>query len=231
MRTKIFLDSADIKEIKKYSEIQEIKGFTTNPSLMRKEGVTNYTDFIKKVTDISDKPFSFEVFADEEQEMFDQAIKISELAPNIYVKIPIMNTQGFGVQDLVKNLNEEGVKLNITAVMTGKQVRTLAPFLKPTVKNIISIFAGRIADTGVDPSEEVLAAKYVILGKKNVELLWASCRQVFDFYLASKYNCDIITMPPDLLKKLSLRNKNLEKFSRETVQQFFDDARASKFKL
>ena len=213
---KKYLDTGDIEEIKK----SKADGFTTNPTLMRKAGVTNYAEWAKEVVKCIDKPISFEVFADDFEEMERQAHKIHSWGDNVYVKIPITNTKGESSFNLIEGLALENVKVNVTAIMTIKQVEEILPALSDTPA-VISIFAGRIADTGINPSNTMFTAKNMIGDK--AELLWASPRQVFDVYLAQNIECDIITISPEIYAKLDKKGYDLKKFSLDTVKMFYKD--------
>jgi transaldolase len=197
---------------------------------MRKAGVVNYTDFLKEITDvIKDVPISFEVFADDIDEMEKQANIIASYGSNIFVKIPVTNTKGESTKFLIKKLLDNNIKVNVTAVMTKKQIKDLIPYLQSSTDVILSIFAGRIADTGIDPKPTI---KYAIKNiSANVKVLWASPREVFNIYEADKIGCHIITVTPDLINKLTLQNKNLKDYSLDTVKMFFDDAKASNYTL
>jgi transaldolase len=197
---------------------------------MRKAGVVNYTDFLKEITDvIKDVPISFEVFADDIDEMEKQANTIASYGSNIFVKIPVTNTKGESTKFLIKKLLDNNIKVNVTAVMTKKQIKDLIPYLQSRTNVILSVFAGRIADTGIDPKPIM---KYAIKNiSNNVKVLWASPREVFNIYEADKIGCHIITVTPDLINKLTLQNKNLKDYSLDTVKMFFNDAKASNYSL
>lgn len=232
MKIKIFADGSKLEQIlDSYQNNKIVTGFTTNPSLMKKAGVVDYLSFVKDVTDkIKDLPISFEIFADDYDEMKNQIIKLSSIASNIYVKVPITNTKGEPTYDLCKEMSDLGIKLNVTAVFTIDQINNLNKCLNPNTNSVISIFAGRISDTGVDP---IPLVEYAIRNKtsKNHEILWASTRDVYSIYVANKIGCDIITVTPDLISKLNLKNKNLSEYSLETVQMFFDDAKNAGYTL
>lgn len=233
MKIKIFADGSNLNEILDlYENNKLVKGFTTNPSLMKKAGVTNYEKFIKEVTSkIKDLPISFEVFADDYDGMLYQAQKIASFGENIHVKIPIVNTAGESTHDLIYTLNNFHVKVNITAVFTADQLILLKNHLPwpPDKTNIVSVFAGRIADTGRNPIDTMKLAQALL--KDQCELLWASTREVYNIYEADSIGCDIITASPEQIKKLSLQNKNLEEYSKETVKMFYDDAVSSGLNL
>lgn len=225
---KIFADGSDINEMLKAQH--DVDGFTTNPSLMRKAGVTDYEKFVHDVVSNISLPVSFEVFADDLPEMERQARKLASYADNIYVKIPITNTKGEPTYDLIEKLAKEGIKQNITAIFTLSQIDNTIKALGSETPSIISIFAGRIADTGVDPKITIQYALDKIL--PNQEVLWASCREIYNIYEAEDMGCHIITVPQDIINKASaLAYKDLALYSRETVQMFYDDAAASGYTL
>ena len=229
---KLFADGADKQGILEMYNNPSIDGFTTNPTLMRKAGITDYVTFAKEILDeITDKPVSFEVFADEYKEMEQQALKISKWGENVYVKIPVMNTKKMASYELIRYLSLKGVKINITAIMTLEQVRMVSESVIGGPSCFVSVFAGRIADTGVDPVPLMRQALKILKIAPNAELLWASPREVFNVYQAESIGCPIITATNDILKKLNLKAKDLTEFSQETVQMFYQDAQASGFKL
>ena len=229
---KLFADGADKQGILEMYNNPSIDGFTTNPTLMRKAGITDYVTFAKEILDeITDKPVSFEVFADEYKEMEQQALKISKWGENVYVKIPVMNTKMMPSYELIRDLSLKGVKINITAIMTLEQVRMVSESIIGGPSCLVSIFAGRIADTGVDPVPLMRQALKILKIAPNAELLWASPREVLNVYQAESIGCPIITATNDILKKLNLKAKDLTEFSKETVQMFYQDAQASGFKL
>jgi transaldolase len=232
LKIKIFGDGADKASILELTRKPYIKGFTTNPTLMRKAGVENYELFAKDILSlVTTLPISFEVFSDEFPEMERQARIIHSWGANVYVKIPITNTKGESSFEVVRHLSEEGVKLNVTAVFTPRQVAHIAQALAPGVPSIISVFAGRVADTGVDPIPLMKECK-AILGKyPGVELLWASPRELLNIFQADEMGCDIITVTPDILKKLDHVGYDLEQFSVDTVKMFFDDGQKAGYKL
>jgi len=233
MNIKIYSDGANIAEMVEAYKQGIVQGFTTNPTLMSKVGIKDYKSFaIEVLSHIKDMPISFEVFSDSFDEMYQQAKILSSLASNVYVKIPIMNTKGEPSYSLIRVLDSEKVKLNITAVFTDKQVTQILKNVDGNTPHIISIFAGRIADTGVDPTPIMKKSlKKIKSHSKNLELLWASPREVLNIYQADKIGCDIITVTPSTLEKLSLQNKDLTEFSRETVEMFYNDALKSGFTL
>ena len=229
---KLFADGADKQGILEMYNNPSIDGFTTNPTLMRKAGITDYVTFAKEILDeITDKPVSFEVFADEYKEMEQQALKISKWGENVYVKIPVMNTKKMPSYELIRYLSLKGVKINITAIMTLEQVRMVSESVIGGPSCFVSVFAGRIADTGVDPVPLMRQALKILKIAPNAELLWASPREVLNVYQAESIGCPIITATNDILKKLNLKAKDLTEFSQETVQMFYQDAQASGFKL
>ncbi len=232
LKIKIFSDGAKIDDFKSMSTLSYIKGFTTNPSLMKKAGITDYESFIKEVLPIAgDKPISFEVIGDDFEEMKRQALKLSRYGSNIYVKIPSMNTKGESSVPLIGELIKNGVKVNVTAIMTIKQVNELVPVLISGIPTVVSVFAGRIADTGIDPVPIMKEIKGVLSKLKDVELLWASPRELLNIYHAEEADCDIITVLPEILKKLNLVGYDLHRFSLDTVKMFYNDAVSSGFSL
>ena len=229
---KIFADGADKAGMLSMYNNPRIDGFTTNPTLMRKAGITDYIGFAKEILQtIDDKPVSFEVFADEFEEMERQAREIATWGSNVYVKIPVTNTKKLSSASLIKKLSAEGVQLNITAILSLEQVSDVAEALKNGSSSFVSVFAGRIADTGVDPVPLMKRALEILKPVSNAELLWASPREVLNVYQAESIGCDIITATNDILKKLDLKGKDLDEYSLETVQMFFDDAQQAGYKL
>jgi len=231
---KIFADGADYKSIVNYNKKFFIKGLTTNPSLMKKSGVKNYADFAKKVLKVvNKKPISFEVFSDDFNGMYNQAKIIASWGKNVYVKIPVTNTKGKNSYSLIKKLSEEKIKLNITAIFTNDQIKNVIKSLNPDIKSIISIFAGRIADTGKNPEKLIIKTLKLLKKKKNFncEVLWASTRELYNIVSASKIGCHIITVPNNILEKLNLFNKSLKIYSLETVKEFYKDAKEANFKI
>ncbi len=233
LSVKIFADGANIEDIKRLSRDPLIAGFTTNPTLMRQAGVTDYEEFSRAViAEIGDRPLSLEVFSDNFDEMAIQARQIASWGSNVYVKIPVTNTSGEPSTDLVRDLSNEGIQLNVTALMTVDQVRTVAKALSPTVPSYISVFAGRIADAGIDPLP-TMRTSYAIMSAllPKAELIWASPREVLNVLQADQCGCQVITVTPDVLKKLSTIGKDLNTFSRETVQMFYNDGVAAGYTL
>jgi transaldolase len=230
---KIFVDGADLAGIVDLYRKPYIKGLTTNPTLMRKVGLTDYETFARAVLqEVKSKPVSFEVFSDHFPEMRRQALKIHDWQDNVYVKIPITNTSGESSIPLIQQLTGDGVKLNITALLTPTQVKSVAAALNPNVPAIVSVFAGRIADTGVDPLPIMKKSLEILLDLPQAELLWASVREVLNVFQAAACGCDIVTVPHDILKKLvELGDKDLDELSLDTVRMFHKDAVAAGFKL
>jgi transaldolase len=229
---KIFADGADIAGIRKLAADPLIKGFTTNPTLMRKVGITDYEAFSKEVLDVIEgRPISFEVFADDDAEIERQALKIASWGDNIYVKIPVMTTNGVSTAALAGRLASQGVQLNITAMMTVQQVEEVLPSLEGGPASYVSLFAGRVADTGVDPIPMMKQVLSIIASEPQIELIWASPRELLNIVQANDIGCDVITVTHDLLGKLSGLGKDLHQFSLETVLMFHGDANASGFQL
>jgi transaldolase len=230
---KIFADGADLEGIVDLYRKPFIQGLTTNPTLMRKVGISDYEVFAKSVLEsVTDKPISFEVFSDDFPEMRRQALKIRDWQDNVYVKIPITNTRGESALPLIAELAEAGVKVNVTAILTLSQVRGVAKALKREVPSVVSVFAGRIADTGVDPIPMMKEALGMISELPNAELLWASVREVLNVFQAADCGCHIVTVPHDILAKAAkLGGMDLEALSLDTVRMFFQDAEAAGFKL
>jgi transaldolase len=232
LKVKIFADGADIRGIIEMSKNPLIKGFTTNPTLMRKAGITNYEGFARELLkSVTDRPVSFEVFADDFPAMIRQGKKIASWGTNVNVKIPVTNTKGEFAGPVLKALSAEGVVLNVTAIMTVEQVKAVTAELDANVPAIISVFAGRIADTGIDPIPHMRMCKEVMASRPKAELLWASPREVLNIFQADKVGCDIITCTNDLIAKLSLTGKDLVEYSRETVQMFYKDATAAAYSI
>ena len=229
---KIFADGAEIGGMLEMYKNPLISGFTTNPTLMKKAGITDYALFAKEVlTLIKDKPISFEVFSDDFREMEQQALTIASWGENVYVKIPVTNTRGESSVALVKRLTEAGVKVNVTAIMTLAQVQEVLPALKNTPGAYVSIFAGRIADTGLDPLPIMKQAMKMLLDYPNVELIWASPRELLNIIQADDIGCHVITVTNDILKKLVTLGKDLNEYSLDTVKMFFNDATSAGFTL
>jgi len=231
-KVKFYADGANLDQILKQYENPEIEGFTTNPTLMRKDGVSNYEEFAHALlSKIKDLPISFEVFADDSELILNQARKIASWGENVNVKIPITNTNGESLCPVVKELSDSGVKVNVTAILTLNQVKEVIAVLNPEVFSIISVFAGRIADTGIDPVPVMKASKDLLGGLPNANLLWASTRQVYNIIEAENCGTDIITISPDILNKVGNFGKNLNELSLETVKMFYDDASSANYKI
>lgn len=232
LKIKIFADGADLKTMIEQDKGGIVKGFTTNPTLMKKNGINDYESFAKEVLkNIKDKPISFEVFSDEFNEMERQAKKISSWGHNITVKIPITNTKSESSIPLIKKLSGDGLSLNITAILTLDQVRAVKEALNPKVYSIVSVFAGRIADTGRDPTPYMTEAAKILKPLQNTDLLWASSRELLNIFEAEQAGCHIITVTSDILKKLSQVNKDLGELSLDTVKMFYKDASDAGFKI
>ena len=232
MKTKIFCDTADYKIIKKFTKSSLVQGFTTNPSLMRLAGARNYENYAKKILKIcSNKPISFEVFADDTDEMIRQGLKIKEWGKNVYVKIPVTNSKGKFSGKAIRYLSHKNVKLNITAVYTAQQTIKIIRNLNKKTKSIISIFAGRMSDVGKDPVP--IFKKCVKLSKKynKIQILWASTREPYNFIQANQMDCDIITMPAGIIEKVSQFGKSFQSLTVDTVKKFLIDSEESNFKL
>jgi len=232
LKVKLFADGADFDSILKLAANPRIKGFTTNPTLMRKAGITDYEGFGRKVLGAVDgRPVSLEVFADDFAAMAAQARAIAMWGKNVNVKIPVTNTKGEFAGRIISALSRDGIVLNVTAVMTLEQVRAIADALSVDTPAIVSVFAGRIADTGVDPIPHMVECKKILASRPKAELLWASPRELLNVFQADAIGCEIITATPDLLAKLDLVGKDLTEYSRETVQMFYRDAVAAAFDI
>lgn len=233
LKIKIFADGADRAGMLKLAANPLIQGLTTNPSLMKKAGITDYEQFARDIlVAIKDKPISFEVFSDDFDEMRRQALKIASWQDNVYVKIPISNTDGVSAAPLIKELASQGVKLNITAILLAQQVRDVAAALAPEVPAVISVFAGRIADTGVDPQPILRESAAILQGHPRAELLWASVREPLNIFQAAYSGCHIVTVPNDILSKaIGMCGMDLAQLSRETVRMFASDASIAGFSV
>ena len=232
MKTKIFCDIADYKTIKFYNNKSLVDGFTTNPSLMRLAGAKNYKDYSLRILKIcKNKPISFEVFADNRKDMLKQAYEINSWGKNVYVKIPVVNSKGIFMGAVIKELSDKGIKLNITAVYTFEQTRKIYKKLNKKTKSIISIFAGRMADKGKDPLP--IFKKSITLTKKskNIEILWASTREAYNYIQAKQINCNIITMPPKVINQINSFGKSFKLMTIDTVKGFLTDSKKSRFSL
>ncbi len=231
MKTKIFCDIADINQIRKFDKKKIVKGFTTNPSLMRKAGAKNYKNYSKKILKVTKKPISFEVFADDYFSMKKQAIDINSWGKNVFVKVPVVNSKGIFMGKLIRKLNEKQIKLNITAVYTSKQTKKILKCINKKSKVIISIFAGRAGDTGKDPLPEIKKSISISKKFKNVEILWASVREPYNYLQAKQNKCHIITTPPNIIEKIENFGKTFDQLTKETVKKFLLDSKKSKFRL
>jgi transaldolase len=232
LRIRLFSDGADLASILEMYSSPWIRGFTTNPTLMRRAGVCDYELFARMVLQaVPDRPISFEVFADDEAEMERQALAIATWGSNVNVKIPVTNRGGVFLGPLIRRLSAAGVALNVTAILTLEQVAWVAESLAPDAPAIISVFAGRIADTGMDPVPLMAEAKRMLRMLPDVQLLWASPRELLNVFQANEAGCDIITVPPEILRKLDLVGKDLAIYSRETVEMFHRDARAAAYRI
>ena len=229
--TKIFCDIADINQIKIYNKKKIVKGFTTNPSLMRKAGAKNYLNYSQKILAITKKPVSCEVFADEVEEMISQGIKINKWGKNVYVKVPVTNSRGKFMGKVIKKLNKQKIKLNITAVYTSKQTNQILRNIDKKTKVIISIFAGRMGDAGKDPIPQIKESIKLSKNFKNVKILWASTREPYNYLQAKKLGCHIITVPPSIIEKIEKFGKTFQKLTIDTVKGFLIDTKKSKFYL
>ena len=229
--TKIFCDIADINQIKIYNKKKIVKGFTTNPSLMRKAGAKNYLNYSQKILAITNKPVSCEVFADEVEEMISQGMKINKWGKNVYVKVPVTNSKGKFMGKVIKKLNKQKIKLNITAVYTSKQTKNILNNINKKTKVIISIFAGRMADTGKNPIPQFKESLKISKRYKNVEILWASTREPYNYIQAKELGCQIITVPPAIIEKIEKFGKGFHQLTKETVLGFLKDSKKSKFKI
>ncbi len=232
MKTKIFCDIAELDQIRKFNKKTIVKGFTTNPSLMRKAGAKDYKSYSKKILKIcNNKPVSLEVFADDYSEMKKQATKINTWAKNIYVKVPVVNSKGKFMGKIIKELNCQNIKLNITAVYTANQTKKILKMINKKAKVIISIFVGRMSDTGKDPIPEIIKSISLAKRFKNVEILWASVREPYNYLQARQLGCHIITIPPSIIEKIENFGKSFNQLTKETVKNFLVDSKKSKFKI
>jgi len=232
LKIKLFADGADISAMKEAYKVGIVKGFTTNPTLMKKAGVTNYEAFARAVlAEIHDLPISFEVFSDEFDEMEIQARKIASWGKNVKIKIPITNTKGESSISLIKKLSAAGLSLNITAILTLEQIRDIVEALSDGAKSIVSVFAGRIADTGRDPVPLMREAASIVKARSDTELLWASSRELLNIFQAEYCGCHIITVTNDILKKFPLVNKDLAELSLDTVRMFYEDAQSLGYRI
>ena len=231
MKTKIYCDIADINQIKMFNKKNIVKGFTTNPSLMRKAGAKNYENYSKKILKICKKPISLEVFGDDYKSMKRQAFIINSWGKNIYVKIPVINSKGNFMGKLIKELSLKNIKLNITAVYNSSQTKKILKCLNKNSKTIISIFAGRAGDVGKDPIPELKKSIVMSRKYKNVKILWASVREPYNFLQAKQLGCHLITIPPKIIEKIENFGKSFNQLTKETVTGFLKDSKKSKFRL
>ena len=229
--TKIFCDIADLSSIRKFNKFKIVKGFTTNPSLMRKAGAKDYLKYSKEILKYCRKPISFEVFGDNYTSMKKQALIINSLGNNVFVKIPIINSKGIFMGKLIKELNLSNIKLNITAVYNSNQTRKILKVINKKTKVIISIFGGRAADVGKDPIPEFKKSVFLSKSFKNVEILWASVREPYNYLQAKQLGCHIITIPPSIIEKIENFGKSYDQLTKETVKGFLADSKKSKFKI
>tara|TARA_Y200000002_G_scaffold361717_1_gene348063 strand:- start:57 stop:755 length:699 start_codon:yes stop_codon:yes gene_type:complete len=232
MSIKIFCDIADFNLIKKFNNKKIVKGFTTNPSLMRKAGAKDYKSYSKQILRVcKNKPISFEVFADDHNSMIKQGIEINNWGKNIYVKVPIVNSKNQFTGKVIKDLNNKNIKLNITAVYTAKQTAKILKIINKRTKVIISIFAGRAGDVGKDPEPEFVKSIKMAKKYRNVEILWASVREPYNYTQAKKLGCHIITIPPIIIQKIEKFGKSFDQLTKETVKAFLIDSKRSNFKI
>jgi len=232
LNTKIFCDIAELNLIKKFNKKKIVKGFTTNPSLIRKAGAKGYQSYCKKILKLcEDKPISFEVFGDDYDTMMDQAIKINSWGKNVYVKIPVVNSKNKFTGKVIQELNRKKVKLNITAVYSAAQTKKILSKINKKTKVIISIFAGRAGDNGKDPIPEFKKSILIAKKYKNVEILWASVREPYNYLQSKQLGCHIITVPPSIIEKIEKFGKNFNSLTLETVRAFLIDSKKSNFKI
>ena len=231
MNTKIYCDIADYDQIKKYSKDRLVKGFTTNPSLMRKAGAKDYKKYSIKILSVTNKPLSLEVFADDMKGITKQAYIINKWGRNVYVKIPVTNSKGVFMGKIIKELNSLNIKLNITAIYSSKQTKRILKLLNKKTKVIISIFAGRAGDTGKDPVPEFKESIKLAKKFKNIEILWASVREPYNYTQAKQLGCDVITIPPATIEKIEKFGKTFDQLTIETVEAFYKDAKSAGFKI
>ena len=232
MTTKIFCDIADLVSIKKFHKKKIVKGFTTNPSLMRKAGAKDYKSYSKKILKIcKKKPISLEVFTDDQKSMIEQGLEINTWGKNVYVKVPVVNSQNKFTNKVIEVLNKKNIKLNITAVYSSKQTEQILKIINKKTKVIISIFAGRAGDAGKDPIPEFVKSIKLAKKFKNVEILWASVREPYNYLQAKQLGCHIITIPPSIIEKIEKFGKTFDQLTKETVKGFLDDSKKSNFKI
>ena len=232
MSIKIFCDIADLSVIRKFNKKKIVKGFTTNPSLMRKAGAKNYEKYSKEILKVCrEKPVSLEVFADDHKSMIDQGIKINTWGKNVYVKVPVVNSKNQFTGKVIKELNKQKIKLNITAVYSANQTKRILKEINKKTRVIISIFAGRAGDSGKDPIPEFSKSIKIAKKFKNVEILWASVREPYNYTQAKQVGCQIITIPPSIIEKIQKFGKTFKKLTIETVLTFLEDSKKSNFKI
>ena len=232
MSLKVFCDIADLNSIRKFNNNSFVKGFTTNPSLMRKAGAKDYKSYSKQILKVCNrKPISFEVFADNPKLMIEQGIKINNWGKNVYVKVPVINSKKQFTGQVIRELNSRSIKLNITAVYTAKQTAKILKMINKKTNVIISIFAGRAADTGKDPVPEFIKSIKIAKNFKNVQILWASVREPYNYIQAKQLGCHIITIPPSIIEKIQKFGKSFDQLTQETVKNFLIDSKKSNFKI
>lgn len=232
IKIKIFSDGANVEDMIEADKSNAVDGFTTNPTLMAKAGITDYLGFAKEVlSEIKEKSISFEVFSDEINEMYDQALTLKDLGKNVYVKIPVTNTRQEYTYDLIKKLSNEGVKLNVTALFTKDHIDQVFNALNKDIPSIISIFAGRIANAGKDPEPTMIYASELVKNNPEIETLWASSREVFNIFQAERSGTDIITLPPNLVSGMKDIGRDLDDYSLDTVKMFYDDSVKAGYKI
>ena len=229
--TKIFCDIADINIIRNFTRKKIVKGFTTNPTLMRKAGAKNYPEYCNKILKITKKPISFEVFADKNEDIIKQAKKIKNWGNQVYVKVPVENSKGKFLGKAIKELNKEKIKLNITAVYTHKQTLKILKKIDKKTKVVISIFVGRMADTGKDPLPQIIKSINLAKKYKNVEILWASVREPYNYLQAKQLGCHIITAPPSIIEKIENFGSSFKYLTKNTVKTFLLDSKKSRFRI
>jgi len=232
MNTKIYCDIADLSSIAKFNKKSIVKGFTTNPSLMRKAGAQDYKSYSKQILKVCPKkPISFEVFADDQKTMIDQGKKITDWGKNVYVKVPVVNSKSKFMGGVIKELNRQNIKLNITAVYSANQTKRILKVINKKTRVIISIFAGRAGDSGKDPVPEFIKSIKLAKKFKNVEILWASVREPYNYLQAKQLGCHIITIPPSIIEKIEKFGKSFDQLTKETVKAFLVDSKKSRFKI
>ncbi len=232
MKIKIFCDIAELHQIKKFNKKKIVKGFTTNPSLMRKAGAQDYKSYSKQILKVCPKkPISFEVFADDQKSMIDQGKKINTWGKNVYIKVPVVNSKNKFMSGVIKELNNQNIKLNITAVYSSQQTKKILKVINKKTKVIISVFAGRAGDAGKDPVPEFVRSIKLAKKFKNVEILWASVREPYNYLQAKQLGCHIITIPPSIIEKIEKFGKSFDQLTRETVKAFLTDSKKANFKI